>query len=83
MSFLNGRVLMASDLSEGWTVIAEYVREDEGHSGSTLLDRQESLSFLRYGERIPRSFDVLLVRDISRLSRLSVESTPTRRTASS
>jgi site-specific DNA recombinase len=53
----------------GWTVLNEYVREDEGLSGSTLLGREALLSLLRDGERTPRPFDVLLVDDTSRLSR--------------
>jgi site-specific DNA recombinase len=54
---------------KGWTVVDEYVREDEALSGRALFHREGLQSLLREAERRPRPFDALLVEDTSVLGR--------------
>ena len=54
---------------QGWTVLDEYIRQDEAISGASLAGRDGLQSLINCAKQKPRPFDCILVDDTSRLSR--------------
>jgi len=54
---------------QGWSVLPNYIRTDEGISGATLASRNGLLSLLEDAKKKPRPFDCLVIDSTSRFAR--------------
>lgn len=55
--------------TNGWTVLADFIRSDAGISGATLHQREGLKELIAVSGTKPRPFDYLLIDDTSRLGR--------------